>query len=412
MEGRDFITVDLNSRKGLKTLYESSEIGGTRKQTASNKEFLKGYKGVQTIMMWGGKPNDMNLKLEPHIAIDSKRVSKIFERFKRRYSSYYDTIKTVTPNQNLFLKDLDSFYVYLLAREKAKIRHAFIESQYAASGVDRGYELNDLIRKSKVEINKRTNEELKRAYKEVERIKRTPSERNINDVNAAIAARGAPKDVAINTVQGYAARASDYLGDKSKVGIGVAAGAAVGAYALSDKEEGDPLRNALVAGLAVGLGPKAYRAITSKSLDAISMRIKAEVARGLEVDTAIAKVWELRAQRIIEQLDTLDDATIVNMIEAIETGTKIKGKTPDGLTDLKDIQKEITSLLDKIGDAAVKSGLIKDKGEIIKLGMRQMNPETRGAFLNNYFPHLFVHMDKLTDEDIAAIFGRLEHTSM
>ena len=300
----------------------------------------------------------------------------------------------------------------MLAREKAKIRHAFIERQYAASGVDRGYELNDLIRKSKVEINKRTNEELKRAYKEVERIKRTPSERNIKDVKAAIAARGAPKDVAINTVQGYAARASDYLGDKSKVGIGVAAGAAVGAYALSDKEEGDPLRNALVAGLAVGLGPKAYRAITSKSLDAISMRIKAEVARGLEVDTAIAKVWELRAQRIIEQLDTLDDATIVNMIEAIETGTKIKGKTPDGLTDLKDIQKEITSLLDKIGDAAVKSGLIKDKGEIIKLGMRQMNPETRGAFLNNYFPHLFVHMDKLTDEDIAAIFGRLEHTSM
>ena len=43
--------------------------------------------------------------------------------------------------------------------------------------------------------------------------------------------------------------------------------------------------------------------------------------------------------------------------------------------------------------------------------MRQMNPETMGAFLNNYFPHLFVNMDKLTDADIAKIFGRLKHLS-
>ena len=43
--------------------------------------------------------------------------------------------------------------------------------------------------------------------------------------------------------------------------------------------------------------------------------------------------------------------------------------------------------------------------------MREMNPETMGAFLNNYFPHLFVNMDKLTDEDIAKIFGRLKHLS-
>ena len=37
--------------------------------------------------------------------------------------------------------------------------------------------------------------------------------------------------------------------------------------------------------------------------------------------------------------------------------------------------------------------------------------KTIGAFLNNYFPHLFVNMDKLTDEDIAKIFGRLKHLS-
>ena len=37
--------------------------------------------------------------------------------------------------------------------------------------------------------------------------------------------------------------------------------------------------------------------------------------------------------------------------------------------------------------------------------------KTMGAFLNNYFPHLFVRMKDLTDDDIAKIFGRLENAS-
>ena len=71
---------------------------------------------------------------------------------------------------------------------------------------------------------------------------------------------------------------------------GLTIGAGVGAYALSDKEEGDPKTSALVAMLAVGLGPKGYRALSGKSLNAVAMRIKAQVAKGLEVDSSMFKV--------------------------------------------------------------------------------------------------------------------------
>ena len=310
----------------------------------------------------------------------------------------------LTPNDHKHLKDIDSWEVFWQAREKARIALHLEERAKAEVGQRVRYEKNS----REQEVNVRAARELERAYLQRQEELLTPSERNINDVKDDIDARGAPDDIPINTEQGYAARASEYLGDKSKVGIGVAAGAAVGAYALSDKEEGDPLRNALVAGLAVGLGPKAYRALSGKSLNAISMAIKAQVARGLQIDAATAKVWELKAQRIIEKLDTLDKLTIDDVIEAIETGTKMSGKNAKELNKIKD---DITSLLTVIGKAAVESGLIKDIDEVVKLTMREMNPETMGAFLNNYFPHLFVNMDKLTDEDIAKIFGRLKHLS-
>jgi hypothetical protein len=392
--GRDFVVVDLGTSKGVKTAKKFGWFGADGK--------LKGFKGIQTITENG----------VPHIVIYRPRIKKVFDRFQKNFDvtikkgGRYDRL---TPNQRHYLRDLDSFELMLMAREKGKIPLARKEAEDLKQGIGQRPELTPGAKER--ELNAQAANELERAYLQRQEELLTPSERNINDVKADIDARGAPEGVAINTAQSYAARASDYLGAKSKVGMGVAAGAAIGAYALSDKEEGDPLRNALVAGLAVGLGPKAYKAVAGKSLDAISMRIKAQVARGLEIDSREAKIWELEAQRIVQQLDALDAPTITRLITALEMGTRVAGKAPDG-TELNKIKGEIKTLLETIGDAAVKAGLIREKGEVGKLGMKEMYDNGNiGAFLNNYFPHLFVNLDKLTDADIAKIFGRLKHLS-
>lgn len=386
VQGRDFVIVDLATVKGLKTAKELIRKGIFK---------TKGFKGIQA----------MNVDGIPHIIIHKPRIKKIFDRLQNdfddaiRRGGRYDRL---TPKQHEYLTDLDSFEVFLMAREKGKIPLARKEAEEIAQGIKRTYDPGAKER----ELNAEAAIELERAYNQrVEELK-TPSQRNADEIRDE---GEAPAPIPINEADSYAARVSNYLGDKSKVGLGVAAGAAVGAYALSDKEEGDPLRNALVAGLAVGLGPKAYRALSGKSLNAISMRIKAQIAKGLEIDSATAKIWELEAQRIIGELDTLDEPTIMRVITAIENGTRLAGKNAQALNKIKD---DITTLLNQIGEAAVKAGLIKDKGEIVKLGMRGMDDtKTIGSFLNNYFPHLFVRMDKLTDEDIAKIFGRLEHRS-
>jgi len=391
VQGRDFVIVNLATPEGVAVAKKFGWFGADGK--------LKGFKGIQTI-------NENGI---PHIVIHKPQIKRVFDRFQKNFDT---TIKKggrydrLTPNQHKYLKDLDSFEVFLMAREKGKIPLARKEAEEIAQGRGRTYEPGARER----ELNAEAAIELERAYNQrVEELK-TPSQRNAEELRAE---GEAPAPIPINEADSYAARASNYLGDKSKVGLGVAAGAAVGAYALSDKEEGDPLRNALVAGLAVGLGPKAYKALSGKSLNAISMRIKAQVARGLEIDSATAKIWELEAQRIIGELDILDEPTIMRVITAIENGTRLAGKNAEEAKALNKIKDDITTLLNQIGEAAVKAGLIKDKGEIVKLQMKGMDKTgTIGSFLNNYFPHLFVRMDKLTDEDIAKIFGRLEHGSM
>ena len=392
-EGKDYVLVDLATPKGVALAKKFGWFGAEGK--------LKGFKGVQTINQGG----------IPHVVIYKPRIKKVFDRFQKNFDV---TIKKggrfdrLTPNQRHYLKNLDSFELMLIAREKGKIPVARKEAEDLKQGIGQRPELTKGAKER--ELNAQAAKELERAYLQRQEELKTPSQRNAEEILAD--PREAPAPIPVNEGDSYAARASNYLGDKSKTGYAIAGGAAVGAYALSDKEEGDPLRNALVAGLAVGLGPKAYKALSGKSLNAISMRIKAQIAKGLEVDSAIAKVWELEAQRIIDELDTLDTATVTRVITAIENNTKLQGRNAAETQALNKIKKDIQDLLGVIGEAAVKAGLIKDKGEVVKLGMKGMDrTKTIGSFLNNYFPHLFVRMDDLTDDDIAKIFGRLEHGS-
>ena len=394
VKDRDYVKVNLSIKEG-RDLADS--LGWYAKGGQ-----LAGFRGVRTI--------DVPDRL-PHIAVHKEQLDNSFRDIGDNVNS-----KNVTPSEQLFIKDRASWEVFMIAREKGKLELVRREKEAEAQGNPVSYKSPS---DRETVLDEIAMEEVSRVFDARVQSNKTPSERNVGEVLDEIAVtRVAPNNIDVNSTQGYAAKASDFLEGKSKVATGLTIGAGVGAYALSDKEEGDPKTAAIATMLAVGLGPKGYRALSGKSLNAVAMRIKAQVAKGLEVDSNLAKIWELESQRIIEQLNTLDESTVNRIITAIENNTDIAGLTkiitkdyPKGIP-LSKIKKDIRILLNQIGDAAVKSGLIKDKNEVMKLQMEGLDDTgNMGAFLNNYFPHLFVNMDKLTDDDLAKIFGRLKNKS-
>ena len=393
-EDRDYVLVDLATDKGRKIANDNGWLvkGGA----------LQGFKGAQTIDVNG----------MPHIVVHKGRRKQVFDRFQERFettvskSGRYDRL---TPHQKTLLDNEDSWDVMLQAREKGKIELVRREQEELANGQPVTYEPGAREKR----LNALVAEELERAYNQRADELLTPSDRNINDVKEDMAANlNNPDEIPVNATEGVASRVTGFFENKSKALPIAAAGAAVGAYALTG-EEGDPLQSAIAAGLVVGLGPKGYRALAGKSLNVVSMRIKAQIAKSLEESGEMVKIWEAKAQRIMDDLDKLSPERVMILINRIEGKTKDdNGKSlPQLNTEELKLKEELESLLNIIGTEAVDVGLLLEKGTVIKLNMKGMGVKERGAFLNNYFPHLFVNINKLTDEDIAKIFGRINSGS-
>ena len=394
-EGRDYVLVDLATEKGLIIARDNGWLvkGGK----------LQGFKGTQTIDVNG----------IPHIVTHKPRITQVFDRFQDRFketvskAGRYDRL---TPHQKTFLDNVDSWDVMLHAREKGKIELLRREREEIANGQPVSYDIGARERR----LNALAAEELERAYNSRAKELLTPSERNIEDVRAELeATRSLPNEIPINTTRGAAEKASSFFESKPKVGYAAAAGAAVLGYAVTDKEQGEPFQTALAAGLAVGLGPKGYRALKGKSLNAVGMQVKAQIAKQLEADSNLVKIWEAKAQNIMNELNKLPEATALSIITRIEgSNLDANGKPLPSLTkEQQDIKADIESLLNEIGKLAEESGVINKQGTVTKLNLENMNEMQTGAFLNNYFPHLFVNTGKLTDDDLAAIFGKLSDKS-
>ena len=385
IKDRDYTEVDLSIKEGQD--YARSlgwyEKGGQ----------LAGFRGVRTIHV----PNKL-----PHVVTHREHLDNTFK-------SIGDDIdfKKVTPTEQMFIKDRNSWEVFMTAREKGKLELVRREKEAEAQGTP-------VVLRNPTErettLDAIAMEEVSRVFDERGRANQNASDRNIDDVKAERAATvQSPNELPINNTQGIADKTVSFFDKKPNALPIAAAGAALGAYALTDKEDGDPFQSAIAAGLVVGLGPKGYRALAGKSLNVVTMRIKAQIAKGLEVDSNLAKIWELQAQRTIDKFNNLDNKVVDRVIDAIETNSTLTGKDAKSLNKIKD---DLQILLANIGDAAVKSKLIKKAEEITKLQMKGLDETGNiGPFLNNYFPHLFVNMDKLTDADLAKIFGRLSNKS-
>jgi len=345
-----------------------------------------------------------------HIVWQEGKISNEFKSFYKNYEKILgESFKDITPRQHLFMRDENSYRSYLMAAELAKVKQRLMPEVDADNATD-------AIKLKENEANNLALEELEKAYDDVVSEGMSSSDRDVQNVIDELRInRTSPEDVEVNQIPSAVSKGMDWLEANPRKKLGIATGAAAAGFLYTGNEEdlygdvkGEPFQTALAAGLGVALGPKAYKLVKGKGLNPATMRIKAQIAKGLEVDSEIAKVWEFEAQLIINKLDKFKKEEVQTIINSIE-GTK--SASINMTQAMKDTQKEIETLLNTIGDAAVESGLIKDKNGILKMGMEGMDESTRGAFLNNYFPHLFRNMGRLTDDDLTIILGKLNDGS-
>ena len=337
-----------------------------------------------------------------HIVWQEKKISGRFNDFYKNYDAVLgESFAGITPRQHLFLRDENSFRSYLMAAELAKVKQRLMPEPDARTA-------DEAVKIKENQANEMALLELEKAWNDIELESSTASARNVENVIEEInATRIAPNDIDINTTPSVVNRSMTWLETNPKKKLGLTAGAAAGAYAITDKEEGEPFQAAIAAGLGVALGPKGYRILRgAKDLNPITARIKAQIAEGLELDAETAKVWETEAQVIIAKLDDYTKEQVSSIINSIEVGNNIN-LTPA----MRKTKTQITDLLDVIGEQAVISELLLNKKGVKKLNMEGMDKDTRGAFLNNYFPHLFRNLDRLTDDDLTIILNTLNSGS-
>ena len=175
----------------------------------------------------------------------------------------------------------------------------------------------------------------------------------------------------------------------------LAAGAVLG-YAATDADD-EKLYGTALGAVAILAGPRVYKALTSNSLKASVMKIKVSLARDIGAFSRNSKIFEFQVQEALKEVaevfDTPDKG--MKLIDAIEDPTiKLEGRELE-------VKNRIVALLDIIGNEAVGIGILRPEGSVTGIKFGALDKDTTGAFLNNYFPHIF---DKnLTEKDIQAL---------
>ena len=182
----------------------------------------------------------------------------------------------------------------------------------------------------------------------------------------------------------------------------IAAGALAGATLLPGTTQDKVYSAVAGAGLAFA-GPKAYKAITRANFNQAAWKAKAAIQKGIEASADDMKVLEMKMQYTMESIKEVfpNKADGLRLINFLETGNT-KNLKPEEL----ELAKETRVILDFIGKEAVDAGII-NKASDMRVG--KFKKGQKGAFLHNYFPHLFDN--KMTDEDLAElveIWGRAD----
>tara|TARA_R100001530_G_scaffold43375_1_gene32984 strand:- start:1172 stop:5074 length:3903 start_codon:yes stop_codon:yes gene_type:complete len=333
---------------------------------------------------------------------------KITPLFKKFYKNYEDNLgkyfNEITPRMHLFMRDENSFRAYLMANQLAQVKQRLMP------------EVKDTKLKQQ-EANSIAMTELERAWDEVNLEKQNKSDVEVEATLESIRARvKVPEMGDIPTSKPTStSKIGDFLEKNPKTAAAAVVGAGVAAYTMTNKEKkdgktiGDPIRNTAAAMLAVGLGPKAYRLLKGETLNQITFKIKAEVAKNLEISDRLIRAYEERAQHISDRLDALPIGEADWIINDIETK---KNSFPKDSPQRK-LKEDIEAILDEYSKLASEKDIdLIGKNSKLDLTLpKGPDGQPSAPFISNYFPHLFVNMDKLTDADLAKIFGKINDKS-
>jgi hypothetical protein len=292
--------------------------------------------------------------------------------------------------------ELDLFDRNYQARQEAKKRQYELDKAEEALKSPSGKEA--IVIADKIKERKQLDRDIKRLS---DLQKRTPEEEvELRELEA--------KAREIDEKEGLATpplgKAGRWITENPKKAM--AAGAVAGVTLLPGTTQ-DKVYSAIAgAGIAFA-GPKAYKSITRASFNQAAWKAKAAIQKGIEASANDMKVLEMKMQYTMEAIkDTFKSkADGLRLISYLETG---KNKNKDGAKLLEDdeleLAKDVRAILDLIGDEAVDAGIIKKTSDMTT---GKFKKGEQGAFLHNYFPHLF--NNKMTDEDLAAlveIWGR------
>jgi len=339
-------------------------------------------------------PADVDKRIKTYVdkkALDAehKRVLKELEEgtFRGR------DINTLTRREVSAIKNRDAYESMLLAYEKAR---AVIDIDHNNKRIPTPNNLNDLAYDlTKEELTKADSEyRAKVLGTRAKKQEQEQVEQQIGAEEEAIRKQNIEtqkEEPSVEELEPRTPGALEGLGkvirENPKTAMAVGAGAA---YAYADTPENEVFGTVLGAA-AMKLGPKV---LNSKTLKASAMKAKISISKSLEVFSSNSKILEFQMQVVLKEVSEVFDTPEkgAKLINAIETNSN-KGLTKREI-EVKDLVK---AQLDIIGKEAVLSGVIKDKDSVAKLSFGKFKKGEQGAFLQNYFPHIF---DKDIDEDI------------
>ena len=321
---------------------------------------------------------------------EHKRVLKELESgtFRGR-----DT-NTLTRRELAGIKNKDSYESMLLAYEKAR---ASIDIERRVKGDEfPPRNLNDLaydltreeLNRVDAEYRDRVtgNQAKKQEQAEVEQAV-GQEEAAIRKQNMEAEGTDVEADVLPPTPPGVMEGVGKVIRDNPKSAMALGAASA---YAYADTTENEVF-GAVLAAAAMKIGPKV---INGKSLKASAMKAKISISKSLESFSANSKILEFQMQVVLKE--------VAEVFDTPEKGRKlinaIEKNSDEGLTKREiEVKDKVKAQLDIIGKEAVLSGVIKDAGAVATLSFGKFKKGEQGAFLQNYFPHIF---DKDIDDDI------------
>lgn len=240
----------------------------------------------------------------------------------------------------------------------------------------------------------------KKLESEIKRLKSYPSltekdSKYLRELEAELRALDEAESVAMKPLGKF----GRWIEDNPKKAV--AAGAIAGATLLPG-ETSDNIYGAVAgAGLAFA-GPKAYKAITRAEFNQAALRAKSAIQKGIQMSGRDMKILEMKMQSVTEEVAKRfgkyeDGLRFINYLESTNNRDS-KGRailTPDE----EKLGKEARAILNLIWDKAEEAGVVKSKKDLMSGSFK--GKAEKGAFLHNYFPHLF--NKKLTDEELAEM---------